>query len=48
LGYLRNPEKIAEDHTADGWFNSGDIATQVEAGFICIVGRAKDLIISGG
>ena len=47
-GYWRNPEKTAEDHTADGFFISGDIATQDEAGFIRIVGRAKDLIISGG
>jgi malonyl-CoA/methylmalonyl-CoA synthetase len=47
-GYWRNSEKTAEDHTADGWFISGDIATQDEAGYIRIVGRAKDLIISGG
>jgi malonyl-CoA/methylmalonyl-CoA synthetase len=47
-GYWRNPEKTAEDHTADGWFISGDIATEDEAGYIRIVGRAKDLIISGG
>ena len=47
-GYWRNPEKTAEDHTADGWFISGDIATQDAAGYIRIVGRAKDLIISGG
>lgn len=47
-GYWRNPEKTAEDHTQDGFFISGDIATQDEAGFIRIVGRAKDLIISGG
>jgi malonyl-CoA/methylmalonyl-CoA synthetase len=47
-GYWRNPEKTAEDHTADGYFISGDIATQDSAGFIRIVGRAKDLIISGG
>lgn len=47
-GYWRNPEKTAEDHTPDGYFISGDIATQDEAGFIRIVGRAKDLIISGG
>ena len=47
-GYWRNPEKTAQDHTADGYFISGDIATQDGAGFICIVGRAKDLIISGG
>ncbi|MCP5328951.1 MAG: AMP-binding protein [Steroidobacteraceae bacterium] len=47
-GYWRNPEKTAQDHTADGYFISGDIATRDEAGFIRIVGRAKDLIISGG
>jgi malonyl-CoA/methylmalonyl-CoA synthetase len=47
-GYWRNPEKTAQDHTADGYFISGDIATQDEAGCIRIVGRAKDLIISGG
>jgi malonyl-CoA/methylmalonyl-CoA synthetase len=47
-GYWRNPEKTAEDHRADGWFITGDIATEDEAGFIRIVGRAKDLIISGG
>jgi malonyl-CoA/methylmalonyl-CoA synthetase len=47
-GYWRNPEKTAEDHTADGWFISGDIATKDAAGYIRIVGRAKDLIISGG
>ena len=47
-GYWRNPEKTAQDHTADGWFISGDIATKDEAGYIRIVGRSKDLIISGG
>lgn len=47
-GYWRNPEKTAEDHTDDGYFITGDIATQDEAGFIRIVGREKDLIISGG
>lgn len=47
-GYWRNPEKTAQDHTPDGWFISGDIATRDEAGYIRIVGRSKDLIISGG
>jgi len=47
-GYWRNPEKTAEDHTTDGYFISGDIATEDKAGYIRIVGRAKDLIISGG
>lgn len=47
-GYWRNPEKTAQDHTADGWFSSDDIATQDEAGCVRIVGRSKNLIISGG
>lgn len=47
-GYWRNPEKTAQDHTADGYFISGDIAVEDEDGFIRIVGREKDLIISGG
>jgi malonyl-CoA/methylmalonyl-CoA synthetase len=47
-GYWRNPEKTAQDHTEDGFFITGDIATEDEAGVIRIVGRAKDLIISGG
>ena len=47
-GYWRNPEKTAEDHTSDGFFISGDIAARDGDGVIRIVGRAKDLIISGG
>ena len=47
-GYWRNPEKTAQDHTEDGFFITGDIATEDGAGVIRIVGRAKDLIISGG
>ena len=47
-GYWRNPEKTAQDHTKDGYFISGDVATEDAAGFIRIVGRSKDLIISGG
>jgi malonyl-CoA/methylmalonyl-CoA synthetase len=47
-GYWRNPEKTAEDIRPDGWFITGDVATQDAAGRLTIVGRAKDLIISGG
>ncbi len=47
-GYWRNPEKTAEDHTPDGYFISGDVAVRDRDDFIKIVGRAKDLIISGG
>jgi malonyl-CoA/methylmalonyl-CoA synthetase len=47
-GYWRMPEKTAEEHRADGWFITGDIATIAADGRVSIVGRAKDLIISGG
>jgi len=47
-GYWRMPEKTAEEHSADGWFITGDIATIADDGRIAIVGRAKDLIIAGG
>jgi len=47
-GYWRNPEKTAEAFRADGWFITGDIATIGADGYVAIVGRARDLIISGG
>ena len=47
-GYWRNPEKTAEDFTADGYFKTGDVGRQDEDGRVWISGRAKDLIISGG
>ena len=47
-GYWRNPGKTAEEHTPDGYFVSGDVAQRDADGFISIVGRTKDLIISGG
>jgi malonyl-CoA/methylmalonyl-CoA synthetase len=47
-GYWRNPEKTAEDVRPDGWFITGDIAVEASDGRVSIVGRAKDLIISGG
>jgi malonyl-CoA/methylmalonyl-CoA synthetase len=47
-GYWRNPDKTAEDFRADGYFISGDLATIAADGRVAIVGRAKDLIISGG
>lgn len=47
-GYWRNPEKTQEDFRADGYFISGDLATMAKDGRVTIVGRAKDLIISGG
>jgi malonyl-CoA/methylmalonyl-CoA synthetase len=47
-GYWRNPEKTAEEFRGDGYFITGDLATAAPDGRITIVGRAKDLIISGG
>ena len=48
LGYWRNPEKTAEEFRQDGFFITGDLATIDSRGYVQIVGRAKDLIISGG
>ena len=47
-GYWRMPEKTAEEFTADGWFKTGDVGKVEASGYITIVGRSKDLIISGG
>ncbi len=47
-GYWRMPEKTREDFTADGYFITGDVGTIDAEGRVAIVGRAKDLIISGG
>ncbi len=47
-GYWRLPEKTAEEHTADGFFKTGDLGRLSEDGYLTIVGRDKDLIISGG
>ncbi len=47
-GYWNMPEKTAEEFRTDGHFITGDMATMAEDGRITIVGRAKDLIISGG
>jgi len=47
-GYWLMPEKTAEEFRPDGWFITGDIAVIDETGRVSIVGRAKDLIISGG
>jgi malonyl-CoA/methylmalonyl-CoA synthetase len=55
-GYWCMPEKTAEEFTADGWFKTGDVGrfggmangAKVPDDYLCIVGRSKDLIISGG
>ena len=47
-GYWRMPEKTAEEFTSDGFFKTGDVGKVDERGYVSIVGRSKDLIISGG
>ena len=48
VGYWRQPEKTAQEFTPDGFFRSGDLGLIDEDGYVVIVGRDKDLIISGG
>jgi malonyl-CoA/methylmalonyl-CoA synthetase len=47
-GYWRMPEKTKQEFRADGYFITGDLARVDDDGYIHIVGRAKDLVISGG
>ena len=47
-GYWRMPEKTADEFTTDLWFKTGDVGRIDADGFVTIVGRSKDLIISGG
>ena len=47
-GYWRMPEKTAEEFTSDGFFKTGDVGKVDVRGYVTIVGRSKDLIISGG
>jgi malonyl-CoA/methylmalonyl-CoA synthetase len=47
-GYWRDPEKTRGEFTADGWFKTGDLGRIDRDGYVHIVGRAKDLVISGG
>jgi malonyl-CoA/methylmalonyl-CoA synthetase len=47
-GYWRMPEKTAAEFRPDGFFITGDIGKIDERGYVHIVGRGKDLIITGG
>jgi acyl-CoA synthetase (AMP-forming)/AMP-acid ligase II len=47
-GYLNRPEATTEAKTADGWLRSGDIGRTDDAGFVYVLDRVKDMIITGG
>ncbi|WP_328821881.1 AMP-binding protein [Nesterenkonia haasae] len=47
-GYWQMPEKTVEEFREDGFFITGDLGRIDEDGYLCIVGRDKDLVISGG
>ena len=47
-GYWQDEEKTRSEFTADGWFKTGDLGRVDRNGYVYIVGRAKDLVISGG
>ena len=47
-GYWQMPEKTREEFTADGWFRTGDVGRLDALGVLTLIGRSKDLIITGG
>lgn len=47
-GYYRRPDADAEAFTDDGWFRTGDLGEMDEDGYLTLVGRSKELIITGG
>ena len=47
-GYWNRPDETAKVFTPDGWYRSGDLASVDDGGYMFIVDRAKDMIVSGG
>ncbi len=47
-GYWRDPDATAEAFTADGWYRTGDIGRLTHDGYLYILDRARDMVISGG
>jgi len=48
VGYWQMPDKTAEEFAAGGWFKTGDLGSTDAEGYVSIVGRSKDLVITGG
>jgi long-chain acyl-CoA synthetase len=47
-GYWNRPEETERAITSDGWYRTGDLAAADDGGYLFIVDRAKDMIVSGG
>ncbi len=47
-GYWNRPEETAAAFTDDGWYRTGDLASVDDGGYLFIVDRAKDMVVSGG
>jgi malonyl-CoA/methylmalonyl-CoA synthetase len=47
-GYFRMPDRTRDDFAPDGYFKTGDVGTLSEDGYLSIVGRSKDIVITGG
>ena len=48
LGYWKRPEETANALVGDGWYKSGDVGWADKEGYLFVVDRSKDMIISGG
>jgi len=48
IGYWKMPDKTREDFTEDGFFNTGDTGSIDQDGYVTIIGRTKDMVITGG
>ena len=47
-GYWNRPDETAKAFTDDGWYRTGDLASMDAGGYLFIVDRAKDMIVTGG